>query len=647
MRFIVSILFVLIVFHQASWAQSLQDTIQIEEVVAHADYKKYQAGVKVETISGTKLESAQVGGLEHLLMRYTPIYVKTNAGGLSTIHIRGTAADHTSIMFGGININSLTLGHSNLSNITSFLFDRIDIQYGSSSAINGSGAIGGAIYLGEHINWVDGAKAKLGYTIGSFGARMYGARVAVGNGKWELESKIVNNQSKNNFPFLNTIGFDNREGTWETQNGAAINNTNFIQHFNYQFSPRKYFKSALWIENSWHEVQPSMLENSGSNDVVTELQNNNLRFWSEYVNHENIINWNIGAGYVQDKQIYNNIPSQLIQTNRFIASIIATQKVNTKIGYKIGTQYRMLTPNVYSYSDTVNLNEQNLALFAVGFYQINKKLRSTINLRQQLVTNFHIPFAPALGLEYKIWNNETDILKSTFNFSKSYRIPTFNDRFWPTSLNPLGTPDLKAEDGFSTEIGVQHKHITESFSSNVKLTMFYMDINDWIEWRNLNGPIPVNLEKVNSKGVELHADFELHTGEFISKFNTNYTFNPSLKIEAGKPTQQVIYAPKHMVNAFYELRWNSYSCIIDGSFIGNRYYEYINKISQLRRALDPYFISNISFHYDGLKFRQHNLQLMLAVNNRYNTSYQNELYYAMPGRNFSASIRMNLYTNNK
>ncbi|MCF6359100.1 MAG: Plug domain-containing protein, partial [Draconibacterium sp.] len=127
---------------------SLSDTIQIEEVVSYGELRKYQSGAKIETITADQINLANEGGIENILKRFSPIYIKSNAGGLSTIRFRGTSPDHTSINFGGINVNSLTLGHSNLSNIPSFLFDEISLQYGSSSAVNGSGSIGGANYLG-------------------------------------------------------------------------------------------------------------------------------------------------------------------------------------------------------------------------------------------------------------------------------------------------------------------------------------------------------------------------------------------------------------------------------------------------------------------------------------------------------------------
>jgi len=149
--------------------ESLPDTVFIHEVTTYAPLKKYQAGAKIESIPADQMMIGQSGSVDQLLMRFTPVYLKSNAGGLSTIRLRGTSANHTSINFGGININSLTLGQSNMAEVPVYLFDEIDLQYGSSSAINGSGSIGGALHLGLANNWTNGVKLKTTLSEGSFG----------------------------------------------------------------------------------------------------------------------------------------------------------------------------------------------------------------------------------------------------------------------------------------------------------------------------------------------------------------------------------------------------------------------------------------------------------------------------------------------
>ncbi len=319
--------------------ESMMDTILLDEVSAYGDYIRFQTGAKIEAISPKQLSTVQEGGLEQILMRYTPIYVKTNAGGLSTIHIRGTAADHTSIMFGGINVNSLTLGHSNLSNITSFLFDRLELQYGSSAALNGSGAIGGAIYLGQRNYWTNGLKTEAKFTYGSFGERLYGVKAYVGNGKWESVTKLLKYSTDNNFPFLNPHHdkqFSHPEPIEDTQKGAAIDNKGFIQELNYKFGANEYFKSMFWYEDSWHQVQPNMEQNY-SYTGANELLNDNYRIWAEYKNENNKLKYNLGAGFVHDKQISSG---DKIQTDRLVTDFSLKHDLGNKMELKSGLKFK-------------------------------------------------------------------------------------------------------------------------------------------------------------------------------------------------------------------------------------------------------------------------------------------------------------------
>ncbi|MCF8363687.1 MAG: TonB-dependent receptor plug domain-containing protein [Prolixibacteraceae bacterium] len=631
------------------WAEepepyAVYDSIFLEDVNVYADYNKYQAGAKIESLSTEQIESVQEGGIEQLLMRFTPIYIKSNAGGLATIHIRGTAPDHTSIMFGGINVNSLTLGHSDLSNITSFLFDKIDIQYGSSSAINGSGAIGGAIYLGKQNYWTNGVRVNAKYAHGSFGENMYGAKVYVGNGKWELATKLMQYKNANNFTYMNYSGFGNENGTKNTQHGAAINNKAIIQEVNYMFGSNEFFKSSLWYENSWHEIQPNIY---GNTETVSELKDDNIRIWGEYKNENNLIKLAAGAGYVNDKEIYNNDQNQYIKTQRFITNIGIKHPIGKKIEYKAGIKYKYIVPNVYSYSDSAKISEHHADLYLTWFFQTTKRLKTTLNLRQKLVSNYDVPFTPALGAEYNLVQKNNHHLNALLNLSRSYRVPTLNDRYWPTSQNPLGTPDIKSESGFSTDLGLKHKHMGENFSSVIKINYFYLNIENWIEWRNINGPIPVNLDQVISQGFELHANASLKYEKLKTTLMANYTYNPSIKKENDKPDQQLLYIPRNMFNINLFVTYNNLSLLIDGSFTGERYYNYISKPTQIRKSLESYFLTNCMLKYN-FKINKQSFIASFSANNIFDISYQNQHNYAMPGINFKASITTNLqFTNNK
>lgn len=616
------------------------DSVLLHEVTTYAPYKKYQAGAKVESISADQLEIAQSTGLDQLLMRFTPIYLKSNAGGLSTIRIRGTAPNHTSVNFGGININSLTLGHSNMSEVPVYLFEGVDLQYGSSSAVNGSGSIGGAVYLGLNSNWTEGERVKATVSEGSFGQQLYGAKVFVGNGRFESVSRLYYFMLKNDFPF--TDPDDHKE---YTQRGAMIENMGLIQELNYKFNEKEWLKTALWLEHDWHQIQLLMDEVKSENAEPETLDDKNVRFWSEYENRNHAVNFKGGLGFVHDMEINAGNEDEKIGTNRLIAEVEAKQDFNTNLGYKIGAKYKFIKPNVYAYDNDVIDHEQQADFYLSGFYMPSGTLKMTFNLRQQYVTDFDAPFTPSFGTEYRLFMNEASVLKLTGNIGRSYRVPTFNDRFWIL----VGNPDLKPEDGMNYELGLRYQYCSSAVQSDLKLNAFYMDVKNWIEWSpGSNGWEPFNKSQVVSKGIELVSNTDISLSPVLLNFRLNYSFNPTkIKDDSnenliGRP---VIYVPKHMGNASLNVKYGLWNLFVDGSYTGVRLADYVGNIFNPEgEELDGYFLMNGGLSRK-LKMNRHEFTLTFASNNLLDTSYFNEPGYAMWGRSFRFTLSTDLNFN--
>ncbi len=617
----------------AQKGRSLADTIEIGEVVRYGDLRKYQSGAKIETIGAAQIEMTQEGGIENVLMRFAPIYIKSNAGGLSTIRFRGTSPDHTSVNFGGINVNSLTLGHSNLSNIPSFLFDKISLQYGSSSAVNGSGAIGGALYLGLENSWTDGVKLSVKSSAGSFGEFLGGAKVYVGNGKWESVTRLYYYEKENDFSFNNpyTGDVENPGAVRDIQQGASIKNQGILQQLNYRFTERQYFKSSVWIENSWHQIQPNMQSNYHYNGTQ-EIDNDNVRVWTEYANNERFVRFKAGAGYVHDMQVYDKIEEQIIGTDRLIGEMQATSDFDSGLGLKAGVKYKYINPNVFSYPDSVIDFEQRFDIFCSAFYRVSRKLKFTLNLRQMFVTNFSVPFTPSLGGEYILSTGGKSFVKFMGAVAKSYRVPTFNDRYWGTQ----GNPNLKPEEGMNYEAGAAFNFIDEQVKTTVGVNAFYMDVENWIEWRNFGEWRAENVQEVVSKGVELRWNSKFPLGIFDAGFTLNYTFNlvePVATIEEnGLLNRQMNYVPKQMGNSSFGLKYKNLRFFADGQFTGKRFTD------DFGNELPAYFVANCGVGYK-LTFGKQVFDLTLSSNNIFDADYQNQKYYAMPGRYFRMGVK--------
>ncbi len=82
---------------------------------------------------------------------------------------------------------------------------------------------------------------------------------------------------------------------------------------------------------------------------------------------------------------------------------------------------------------------------------------------------------------------------------RSYRVPTLNERYWKS----LGNPNIRPEDGFNKEIGLEGKHVANNIHSfTASITTYHNRISNWTYWNPANNFRVENLQLVVAKGVE-------------------------------------------------------------------------------------------------------------------------------------------------
>ncbi len=628
---------------------TLLDTVQIEEVVSYGSLKKYQSGAKIEQISSRQFELSKDGNLEQLLSRTLPIAFKSDAGGLSTIRIRGSAPDHTSINFGGININSLTLGHSNVSNVPLYLFDNVGIQFGGASSVYGSGSIGGAIHLGLQNNWTNGFMGEARIAHGSFGEQLYGTKLFFGNGKWEAVTRAYYYFKKNDFPFYNYKYYDfetKTRGIEDIQRNADIENMGLLQELNYKFAEHEYFIMNVWLEKDWHLIQQNMQTNYNNPQKREDLKDEHIRVWTAYKNRKNPFKFEISGGYVYDNSVNNKNTADTIQTQRVIAEAFVEHDFTDNASYKIGAKASRIFPTVYAYSESLD-HEDRLDFYASYYQRFFNKLTTTANLRKGFVTGFDVPFTPSLGANYLAFSKEKHALSFSGNIAFSYRVPTFNDRFW----EPGGNPDLKPEKGMNYELGLKWNYSANDVSGNIRVNTFLMDIDNWLLWKNGGSDwYAENVQKVKSKGIEVMSSWDYKVFGIETSSGANYSLTSAKRVfslnESDPLHRQLEYVPLHSGNIFTVLKYRNFDLNIDGSYTYEQYTDgtpkdEINDDNRDALMLDPYVLLNCAFGYD-ISLGNDKLRLLAAVNNILDTSYQASIGYAMPGIAYRFSISYNL-----
>jgi len=613
--------------------QSIDSTLILKEVEVVAQKEKYLVGSKIVTIDSSKLAASAGETLADLININLPIYIKQDAGGLSTIHFRGTGANHTAIMFNGININSLTLGQTNLSNIPAFLFDEVKVQYGGSSSLYGTDAIGGSIQLNNKEEWNKGFSAGIQKDFASFHSNFTGLKIGFSNNKFRYALKIFQQKCKNDFPFLNTAvkDFEKDEFIRDTTKNAGFINTGLLQEINYKISTKLKSYVKLWYENADRQIQPNMSSNyyGGSFDSI---EYKNLRLVSGLQFHSGKHKFSSDFGYIYDYQIFDNDSSQTIATKSIISNLNYFNSDFFKGDFNVGVNFMHIIPEVYAYKE--NLRENRLDLFISYKKLIIKKLTSSINLREVFVSNYELNFSPSIGFNYLLLTSLKHFWDYKFSVSRSYKTPTLNDRFWASS----GNPDLLPEEGINYELNSLYKLTNKKSKIQLSLTGFYMLVDNWIQWVYVDTWRPKNIKKVQNKGIEasIETGFKVLKLQFNSGVNYSYTNATEIKsyINSKTDRKQLIYTPEHLCKAFISIDYKRFTLFGSASYTGIRY-------TESYKPLEEYYLINTSIG-KTLIYKHHIFSINFKINNILDKAYQNQERYAMPGRNFAISIKYSI-----
>ncbi len=608
-----------------SMAQSSGDTVRLEEIRIYGiPQKEYAAGSKITHVDSFALRHHASSNLAELIAQRSPLYFKTYGAGIATVAFRGTSANHTAVLWNGININSISLGLSDFSTFPAAASDNVSIQYGSSSALYGSGAIGGTIHMYGETAWEEGFKGSLRQEVGSFGHYYSEVAVNMSNGRVENKTKAFLKSAQNDFPYK-AKGIN---GVREMkQANADLQHTGVIQDIYYRIHSNQYVSLNFWYNRLDRNIQPPISSPQNQDHQLDE----NVRIVANYHLNNRWGYFNPRLGYLYDVINFNGEPSA---TQRYIAALQHEIKLRHNLKISGGADFTHIKADVKGYGG--EKQEDRADVFLLSKYSPWERLRVSLNVRQSFVTNFDAPIAPSLGLEYAVWNNEKMTIEWKSNLSRSYRIPTLNDRHW----SPGGNLELESETGFTYESGVAFSSQSEQSKLVLELTGYFNNVDNWIIWLTSPGQSywsPENIDKVHARGLEISSSWSSTFGEWDMALGANYAF--SRATHANKPDrkygQQLMYVPKHNGAAYVIANFRGWYSELNAQYTGSR----LTTID----ILEPYWLAHFSFG-KNMTFGGHLLTASLKINNLLNKEYINYESRAMPGRNYNLSLT---YTLNK
>ncbi|MCE7062479.1 TonB-dependent siderophore receptor [Dyadobacter sp. CY343] len=611
-----------------SYAQT--DSVSLEPVnIKGFVPEKFMSGLKIQQIDSAILYTYKFQNISELLSVFTPIaFNKYGPGQLTTAFFRGTSANHTAVLWNGLNINSPILGQTDFSTIPVAGFDAMSVQFGSASSIVGTDAVGGSILLSS-IPQNQTNEASVAGQIESFDnyQMQLAARYhSVLNEKWSISGKTSGyfNRMNNHFPY--------RERREYALLPAEADQKGLIQDIFLTSKNDQEISAHVWLTGNKLVTSPANLV--GRELTLTEAYRTMLRY--------RIRDLTLRTAWVRDvidyaKGDFENVDHAVTDKFSTRAEQDFTWNLNnlgSNIYIKAGAEWTHYRTSVAGYEKPL-ITEDRADIFLLTRWQANRRLVVSLNLRQALVTGYNPPFTPSIGSEYQLFQRNSYQLKLKGSLARSYRVPTLNERYWAV----LGNPDIKPESGWNKEIGLEQS-LKSTFGDvfTASITGYHNRVKDWTYWNPTKNYRVENLQQVLARGLELQLSWRRDFGAAKSGLNFNYAWNKSVQEKAydaysvdviGK---QLRFVPLHSagLNTFFQYKNMRLTAQVQS--VGKRYITFDNSTFLKEYAL-VHLIGEVTIPLSAVYLR-----VQGQINNVSNTFYLNTQNNAMPGRSFAINM---------
>lgn len=621
-------------------------TIQIDPILVTAtrsDHLQSKVTVSCEVLSLPRIKEQNGNTAAEVIESVGGLYVKDNGGfaGLKSPSIRGSNTSQVLVLLDGQRLNSTQDGGIDINTLPVETLERIEIIRGGHSALLGTDAIGGVIHLITRDSQPSkGYLYSIQSTIGSFGTQnnsFYGSHKigplqlffnynhlhSDGNFKYTYPETGADSTRKNNDFRGNNVFFK-----------AKINlrNRNQIRFIHQSIQNKRGVAGLTKIDPF---TQTSMTTPKARRDEVRKIYilqsenqlTNRLRlkeqfFYLTYKNH-----YMNPAGWIPEDDTHKNsvrgleIQSQWTANSHLILTTIFELREDRLKSTKFDKQKR----------NTASLLLQTEIDHAVPF--LNKKLdwKWTPALRWDNYTDISTQYCPKLGTVISL-NKESNVAFRG-NIGKSFRVPTFNDLYWPESAWTKGNPDLNPEISTHFDVGFLFKQ-EKSFFFQTELNYFISNIKDLIEWSpSFSGVwMPLNVGKAKISGLE--SGFEIRLQKNLAYLKIFHTWMKATDNSPDSPNKgnRLIYRPDRKLDISAGLNLSPITMNVNYRIVTKRFTssDNSNTLPQYR-ILD----GNIGFSFSVVGL---NIDTKLQAQNLLNKSIFILDGYPLPGREFRFSF---------
>lgn len=647
-------------------------------VCANAADESVLSGVEVTSSSGgygvddIKISTRNAGLAKDVMRDIPGVYVGGTNGMNQKIYMRGVSDRGLNITIDGAKQNGNTFHHNADLLIDPDLIKAIDVEVGSRSVVNGSGALGGSVAFktvdakdllesGEKI----GAKIKTGYASNnsefSQGLMLFTAPV----------------EGLDFIAAINHKGYDYGKSGNKMKIGGDGNDLSYLLKLGYSFldahrisisREHNEFKGLYPLRaefGSWHTNDDYRKYERDTTTLKYEYKPSdilNLDVTAYNTRHQRIdgSKWGVETNGINAKAKSVVESGALTQTFRYGAEFYQSKNFN-----KPDNHYPEKVNNYSIYAEDA-LNFSSLTI-TPGVRYTHHELKSydgrTGNVKSY--TYKFNEFTPALALDYEILKG----LHAFASYARVFRGPDVMESMYASgssrgrALNWEANKDLKATTGNSYETGLKyHSDISEASSYSLSAKYFMTKYKNLIVDNNAAAVaggnrtlVRINAGGADISGVELLARLNLDALSLAASYthqNVKYKDRVANPARGGYYTSNIIgyrdQGDKYTFNAEYA--FSSIDTLIGYNLI---YFASKNTISASdneNAKIPSYAVSDIYAIYAPSSGKFKGLEINAGIYNLFNKTYASQSQRMAdytgnpdyvdwePGRNFKVNV---------
>ena len=606
-------------------------------------------------IGRERIEMSGMAILQEAMRTFAGVSIRDygGIGGLKTVNIRNFGAQHTGLSYDGVILTDAMNGQVDIGLFDLEAVSAITVKIAGNDDIYRSARLNSSVGTVEISTLcpLPGTRADVRLRAASFGTYEPYMRVSQGFAKrWNASVSAGGLVSEGDYPFLlhngslttreirlnsdvksfksevNVHGDMGKAGSLAVKIAGAMSGRGLpgsVILYTQHPSERLWDKSLIC--SIIHDVSfrlPLKLKTSISHNVA----------WNRYLNDSQSLPEPQDDRYRQKNTTISSV--LLWSPKSFLSASIAEDLVISTLSANIPGCLYPVRETSYT---ALSLKYSSRRLNAVA------TLLGTV-VREQTRKGSPAPgrehFSPSVGASFSILPE----LRARASFKESYRLPTFNDIYYPR----MGNKDLDPEKALQFNLGLVYDRLFGPGPGGWTLTASIDAYHNRV--RNKIVAVPSmfiwsmrNLGKVNMLGCDVSFSARGPVAEWL-RFRTDATWSYQRAVdvtdrESKYYRHQIAYTPKYSgyFSAVFETRW--FNLAYSVSATGVRY-----SLSQNTRAyrIEPYADHGLSLNRTFTFGQRRGWRLAASAEalNLAGKNYEVMKYYPMPGRNWRITLKI-------